>query len=563
MIEGGGLGVVAPDEVGPMSIQVPNGVVDLLVEDEAAAVAAARRYLSYFGGSRAGTLDVPHGDQRLLRHFIPANRLRSYDVRPVIKALCDSGSVLELRAGFGIGVVTALARIGGHAVGLLASNPRHLGGAIDGDAADKAAAFLGRCEAGRLPVVSLADTPGFMVGPAAERTAIVRRFGAMFVAGARFTVPVCAVVLRKAYGLGAMAMAAGDLRRPAITVAWPTGEFGGMGLEGATPAPCSPTSWPAAPGSADWWPALGERGVEIVVDDGKGQVGELDVLVAGVQPQGGERGHHGHPVALREDTFRLFDDDPAVECALEVLGQHGAAVGGALLQDADGGDVRQRLRQPLIVRGHRDGAAVEQVQPADRLLAQPHGQRHDGPETSRDGVRREQRPASEVGLEVGADHGRAGADALQTRSLVVLQLEDLQQPGFLTRGRDHGEVALLVVKQQASRCDAQQANAGCGQPVKQVDDVVVLDEAVREHHEGPGEFLLAVADYGGRADRLVGLAHRSSTGKRRRRSTTSFAISATGRLIAKACARNIRNASSMVTPAWIFTMPLAWCTCIW
>ena len=232
MIEGGGLGVVAPDEVGPMSVQVPNGVVDLLVPDEAAAVAAARRYLSYFGARRAD-LPVEHGDQRVLRHLIPENRVRGYDVRPVIEALCDTGSVLELRAGFGTGVLTALARIGGHAVGLLASNPLHLGGAIDGDAADKATAFLRLCEAHRLPVVSLVDTPGFMVGPAAERTAIVRRFGAMFVAGARLTVPVCAVVLRKAYGLGAMAMTAGDLRRPAITVAWPTGEFGGMGLEGA------------------------------------------------------------------------------------------------------------------------------------------------------------------------------------------------------------------------------------------------------------------------------------------------------------------------------------------
>ena len=231
MIEGGGLGVVAPEEVGPMSVQVPNGVVDLLVPDEAAAVAAARRYLSYF---RPPTGDpAEHADQRVLRHLIPENRVRSYDVRPVFEALCDTGSVLELRAGFGVGVLTALARIGGCAVGLLVNNPRHLGGAIDGDAADKATAFLRLCEAHRLPVVSLVDTPGFMVGPEAERTAIVRRFGAMFVAGARLTVPVCAVVLRKAYGLGAMAMTAGDLRRPAITVAWPTGEFGGMGLEGA------------------------------------------------------------------------------------------------------------------------------------------------------------------------------------------------------------------------------------------------------------------------------------------------------------------------------------------
>jgi acetyl-CoA carboxylase carboxyltransferase component len=239
MIEGGGLGVVAPDAVGPMSVQVPNGVVDLLVPDEAAAVEAARRYLSYF---RPRTVPTPgpalgdpaeHADQRVLRHLIPENRVRSYDVRPVIEALCDTGSVLELRAGFGVGVITALARLDGYAVGLLVNNPRHLGGAIDGDAADKATAFLRLCQAHRLPVVSLVDTPGFMVGPEAERTAIVRRFGAMFVAGARLTVPVCAVVLRKAYGLGAMAMTAGDLRRPAITVAWPTGEFGGMGLEGA------------------------------------------------------------------------------------------------------------------------------------------------------------------------------------------------------------------------------------------------------------------------------------------------------------------------------------------
>src|SRR6185312_1900788 len=230
MIEGGGLGIVAPGDVGPMSTQVPNGVVDLLVPDDAAAVAAARRYLSYFSGPHA---DAEYEDQLRLRHLIPENRVRAYDVRPVIEALCDTGSVLELRPEFGVGILTALVRVGGHPAGLLANNPLHLGGAIDGDAADKATAFLRLCEAHRLPVVALVDTPGFMVGPEAERTAIVRRFGAMFVAGARLTVPVCAVVLRKAYGLGAMAMTAGDLRRPAITVAWPTGEFGGMGLEGA------------------------------------------------------------------------------------------------------------------------------------------------------------------------------------------------------------------------------------------------------------------------------------------------------------------------------------------
>jgi acetyl-CoA carboxylase carboxyltransferase component/biotin carboxyl carrier protein len=232
MIEGGGLGIVAPGDVGPMPVQVPNGVVDLLVPDDAAAVAAARRYLSYFSGPLLDG-EAEHDDQRRLRHLIPENRVRAYDVRPVIEALCDTGSVLELRPSFGVGILTALVRVGGYPIGLVANNPLHLGGAIDGDAADKATAFLRLCEAHRLPVLSLVDTPGFMVGPEVERTAVVRRFGAMFVAGARLTVPICAVVLRKAYGLGAMAMTAGDLRRPAITVAWPTGEFGGMGLEGA------------------------------------------------------------------------------------------------------------------------------------------------------------------------------------------------------------------------------------------------------------------------------------------------------------------------------------------
>jgi acetyl-CoA carboxylase carboxyltransferase component len=246
MIEGGGLGTVPPGEVGPMSVQVPNGVVDVLVDDEAGAVAVARRYLSYFGGNPRGASgggtaehgdaehgDAEHGDQRVLRHLVPENRLRGYDVRPVIETLCDTGSVLELRPQFGIGILTALTRIGGHPVGVLANNPRYLGGAIDGDAADKAASFLRLCQAHGLAVVSLIDTPGFMVGPEAEKTATVRRFGAMFIAGARLSVPVCAIVLRKAYGLGAMAMAGGDLHHPALTVSWPSGEFGGMGLEGA------------------------------------------------------------------------------------------------------------------------------------------------------------------------------------------------------------------------------------------------------------------------------------------------------------------------------------------
>ena len=230
MIEGGGLGTYRPEEIGPLSVQVPNGVVDVAVPDEAAAVRVARRYLSYFQGPRA-SWEAP--DQRLLRHAVPENRRRAYPVRTVIEGLADAGSVLELRAGFGPGVVTALVRIEGRPMGLLANDPEHLGGAIDPDAADKAARFLQLCDAFGLPVVSLCDTPGFMVGPDAERTATVRHFCRLFVTGANLSVPLVSVILRKAYGLGAMAMMGGSTRAPLATASWPSGELGGMGLEGA------------------------------------------------------------------------------------------------------------------------------------------------------------------------------------------------------------------------------------------------------------------------------------------------------------------------------------------
>ncbi|MDT7655930.1 MAG: hypothetical protein QOF38_645, partial [Pseudonocardiales bacterium] len=234
MISGGGLGDVEPGAVGPMSVQVPNGVVDLLVADDAAAVAAARQYLAYLGGPDAEPVaGWECADQRRLRHLIPENRVRSYPIRPVLDTLFDTGSVLELRARYGVGILTAFARIEGHPVAVIANDPTHLGGAIDAEAADKVTRFLGICDAYRLPVVSLCDTPGFMVGPDAETTATVRRFGAMFVAGAQLRSPLCAVVLRKGYGLGAMAMAGGSFRAPLLMAAWPTGEFGGMGLEGS------------------------------------------------------------------------------------------------------------------------------------------------------------------------------------------------------------------------------------------------------------------------------------------------------------------------------------------
>ncbi|MDX8150136.1 carboxyl transferase domain-containing protein [Patulibacter brassicae] len=230
MIEGGGLGSYAPEEVGPIDVQTANGVVDVRVADEAEATDVARRYLSYFQGPVA---DWTAPDGRALRHAVPERRTRAYDVHAVLEALADVGSVLELRAGYGASVVTALVRIEGRPYGLLANDPRHLGGAVDSVAADKAARFLGLCDAHGLPVVSLVDTPGFMVGPDAERTGSVRRMSRMFLVGANVSVPLCAIVLRKAYGLGAMAMCGGSTLAPLATVGWPTAELGAMGLEGA------------------------------------------------------------------------------------------------------------------------------------------------------------------------------------------------------------------------------------------------------------------------------------------------------------------------------------------
>ncbi|MGC5698789.1 carbamoyl-phosphate synthase large subunit [Pseudomonas sp. NFXW11] len=230
MIEGGGLGSFSAEQVGPVSVQGPNGVIDVLVADEAEAVRVAKQYLSYFQGPRN---DWQCADQRELRHLVPENRLRVYDIRRVIDTLADRDSVLELRRQFAPGLITALIRIEGRAFGLIANNPAVLGGAIDAAAGDKAARFMRLCEGFGLPLVSLCDTPGFMVGPESERQATVRHVSRMFVSAASLTVPFFTLVLRKGYGLGAQAMAAGSFHNPLFTVAWPSAEFGAMGLEGA------------------------------------------------------------------------------------------------------------------------------------------------------------------------------------------------------------------------------------------------------------------------------------------------------------------------------------------
>ena len=230
MIEGGGLGIFTPDEVGPMSVQVPNGVVDIAVEDEAEAMQMAKKLLSYFQGPLP---DWECDDQRKLRFSVPENRLRVYDVREIINTIADTDSVLELRPHFGVGMITAFIRVEGQPMGLIANDPTHLSGAIDSDGADKAARFMQLCDAFDLPIVSLVDCPGIMVGPEIEKTALVRHASRVFVTCTSLTVPLFAFVLRKGYGLGAQAMTGGGFKASAFTVTWPTGEFGGMGLEGA------------------------------------------------------------------------------------------------------------------------------------------------------------------------------------------------------------------------------------------------------------------------------------------------------------------------------------------
>jgi len=230
MIEGGGLGIYTPEEVGPMSFQVPNGVVDILVKDEDEAVDTVKKYLSYFQGPISR---YEAHDQRTLRFAVPENRLRLYDMRQILHTLADKDSVLEIRPKFGIGIITAFARFEGRPMGVIANNPHHLAGAIDSDGADKGARFMQLCDAFDIPVLNLIDCPGIMVGPDVERTALVRHCTRLFNVGANMTAPLFTVVVRKAYGLGAQAILGAGSLVGFFSIAWPTAEFAGMNIEGS------------------------------------------------------------------------------------------------------------------------------------------------------------------------------------------------------------------------------------------------------------------------------------------------------------------------------------------
>ena len=237
MIEGGGLGVYKPEDIGPAEVQHKNGVIDVLVDDEAQAVEVIKKLLTLFAKKELGSDPNSFANSVDLRQAVPENRVRVYDTLPIVEALADKGSAIHIKTGYGVGIHTALAHINGRSVAIMANNPLHLGGAIDADAADKAALFIDFCSRFKLPIVSFIDTPGFMVGPESEASGHVRYASSMFIAGAGFlersTAPFLSVVLRKGYGLGAMAMSAGGFHASTFTVAWPTAEFGAMGLEGA------------------------------------------------------------------------------------------------------------------------------------------------------------------------------------------------------------------------------------------------------------------------------------------------------------------------------------------
>jgi len=200
------------------------------VKDEDEAVDVAKKYLSYFQGA-VSAWGAP--DQRALRHAVPENRLRLYDMRTIVHTIADAGSVLELRPKFGIGIITAFIRVEGRPMGVIANNPHHLAGAIDSDGADKGARFMQLCDAFDIPVLSLVDCPGIMVGPEIERTALVRHCTRLFNVGANMTAPLFTVIVRKAYGLGAQAMCGAGTLVGFFCVAWPTAEFAGMNIEGA------------------------------------------------------------------------------------------------------------------------------------------------------------------------------------------------------------------------------------------------------------------------------------------------------------------------------------------
>jgi acetyl-CoA carboxylase carboxyltransferase component len=222
---------VTPEELAPSEMHEKSGGIDLLIEDDEQGAELVRRYLAYFLIEQTeGVVSPTH---ETIRSIVPDNRRGVYDMRKVIHALADADSVFELRPNWAISAITALARLGGYPIAIIANQPRSpIAGAIDADAADKLARFIQLADAFDIPILSLMDNPGFMLGPKAEQGGIARHHARPLLAQVNRTVPLFLVHIRKAYGLGPMAM--GSMQQPTdLRLAWPTVEAGGMALEGA------------------------------------------------------------------------------------------------------------------------------------------------------------------------------------------------------------------------------------------------------------------------------------------------------------------------------------------
>jgi len=214
-----------------------SGVGDAEVADDAACIALMKKYLSYFPSNcdeappRLAVSDPIERREESLLDLLPENPRRAYDMYKVIAAIVDDRDWLDLKPRWARTIITCLARIGGQPVGIVASQPNHMGGILDVDSADKAARFIQICDAFNVPLVFLQDVPGFMIGSKVEHQGIIRHGAKMLHAMAAATVPKISVVIRKAYGAGYYVMC-GRAYEPDLIVSWPSGEISVMGAEG-------------------------------------------------------------------------------------------------------------------------------------------------------------------------------------------------------------------------------------------------------------------------------------------------------------------------------------------
>ncbi|TWH01177.1 propionyl-CoA carboxylase beta chain [Mesorhizobium sp. J18] len=228
------------EELGGPQIQADQaGIADLSALDDEAALAAIRRYLSYFPSNAEQApplLDsedpVDRREESLLT-IVPENIRRAYDMRKIMTAIADEGSIFEIKPTFAKSLYTGFCRMGGRPVGIVANQPMHLGGTLTAAACEKGAHFISLCDAFGIPLLYLIDVPGFMVGPTAERSGLARRGGRLLFELGQATVPRMSVVIRKGYGLAYIAMAGGRSFDADLCVAWPTAEICAMSVEGA------------------------------------------------------------------------------------------------------------------------------------------------------------------------------------------------------------------------------------------------------------------------------------------------------------------------------------------